>query len=86
MQDGELVKGASKLSPCRWYMTATARNGTLLNLPSRIRIMPVEDVITGVSPLGETEEGAVIYNLSGQRLQKSQRGINIVGGKKILVK
>ena len=86
VQDGELVKGASKLSPCRWYMTATARNGAPLNLPSRIRIMPVEDVITGVSPLGETEEGAVIYNLSGQRLQKSQRGINIVGGKKILVK
>ena len=27
-----------------------------------------------------------IYNLSGQRLQKMQRGINIVGGKKIIVR
>ena len=38
-----------------------------------------------VSPLGETEEGAgAIYNIAGQRLQKMQKGINIVNGKKIL--
>ena len=36
-----------------------------------------------VSPFVETEEG-VIYNLAGQRLQKTQKGINIVNGKKIL--
>ena len=27
-----------------------------------------------------------IYNLSGQRLQKMQRGINIVNGRKVIVK
>ena len=27
-----------------------------------------------------------IYNLSGQRIQKMQRGINIVGGKKIIAR
>ena len=27
-----------------------------------------------------------IYNLAGQRLQKMQKGINIVGGKKYIVK
>ena len=38
-----------------------------------------------VSPLGETEEGAgAIYNIAGQRLQKMQKGINIVNGKKVL--
>jgi len=43
-----------------------------------------EDGETGiVSPLGETEEG-VIYNLAGQRISKMQKGINIVGGKKVL--
>ena len=31
-------------------------------------------------------EGADIYNLSGQRLSKMQKGINIVGGRKIIVK
>lgn len=85
VQNGELVKGASSLAPCRWYMTATAKKGTL-NLPNKIRIMPVEDVITGVSPLGETEEGAAIYNLAGQRLSKMQKGINIQGGKKVFLR
>ena len=44
------------------------------------------DVITGVSSLGETEEGAAIYNLAGMRLSKKQKGVNIVNGKKVLVK
>ena len=44
------------------------------------------DLITGVSPLGETEEGAAIYNLAGQRLSKTQKGVNIVGGRKVLIK
>ncbi|MBO7069241.1 MAG: hypothetical protein J6W52_11310 [Bacteroidaceae bacterium] len=33
--------------------------------------------------LGKTEEGAV-YNLAGQRLNKTQKGVNITNGKKIL--
>ena len=40
-----------------------------------------------VSPLGKTkDEGAVIYNIAGQRISKMQKGINIVNGKKIIVK
>ena len=87
VQDGELVKGASSLAPCRWYMTATARKGSL-NLPSRIRIMPVEDVITGVETLSDSslKDEDIIYNFAGQRLSKSAKGINIVGGRKVLVK
>ena len=46
------------------------------------------------SPFEKTkEEGAVIYkqgstivNLAGQRISKMQKGINIVNGKKIIVK
>ena len=34
----------------------------------------------------ELYEGAPIYNLSGQRLDKMQKGINIVAGKKIAIK
>ena len=33
-----------------------------------------------------SEQGSTIVNLAGQRLQKLQKGINIVGSKKILVK
>jgi len=32
----------------------------------------------------KSEESAAIYNLAGQRIQKMQRGINIVNGKKVL--
>ena len=53
-----------------------------------------EDQITGISPLVGTEEGTeVIYkqgstivNLAGQRLAKKQKGINIVNGRKVVVK
>ena len=44
-----------------------------------------DDANSIVSPLGETEEGASIYNLAGQRLSKPRKGINIVNGKKVIV-
>jgi hypothetical protein len=31
-------------------------------------------------------ENAVIYNLNGQRIEKAQKGINIVNGKKVIIK
>ena len=37
-----------------------------------------------ISPLAETEDDDAMYNLSGQRIQKIQKGIYIKGGKKIL--
>ena len=37
-----------------------------------------------VSLFGETEDGAIIYELSGHRLSRMQRGVNIVNGRKIL--
>ncbi|MEE1309188.1 MAG: hypothetical protein UHJ41_03710 [Bacteroidaceae bacterium] len=40
---------------------------------------------TGISDIdANVDANAVIYNLSGQRIQKAQKGINIVNGKKIL--
>ena len=63
--------------------TQTAKQWALV---SNERMSVEQAVITGVSPIGETEEGAAIYNLSGQRLQKMQKGINIVGGRKVLIK
>ena len=44
------------------------------------------DDVTGVSSIEETEEGAAIYNIAGQRLDKMQKGINIVNGRKVLIK
>lgn len=86
VQNGELVMGANALAPCRWYMTATAKTGRAVNLPAKIRIMPVEDVITGSPLLTSPEEEGQVYNLAGQRISKPQKGVNIQNGKKILMK
>ncbi|MBO7137000.1 MAG: BspA family leucine-rich repeat surface protein [Bacteroidaceae bacterium] len=40
----------------------------------------------GLDEIPETIENGNIYNLAGQRLQKMQKGINIVGERKVLVK
>ena len=43
------------------------------------------DAATGIADLNVDDNlNGKIYNLAGQRLQKMQKGINIVGGKKIL--
>lgn len=39
---------------------------------------------TGINAVESQAENAVIYNIAGQRIQKFQKGINIVGGKKVL--
>jgi len=42
---------------------------------------------TGIEDIHAAQTGeTVIYNLNGQRLQKMQKGINIVNGKKVLMK
>ena len=35
---------------------------------------------------GQAMENATIYNLAGQRMNKVQRGVNIVNGKKVIIK
>ncbi|MBO7119431.1 MAG: family 43 glycosylhydrolase [Bacteroidaceae bacterium] len=48
---------------------------------------PAEDPTGIMAPRTFTvQDGESVYNLSGQRLQKMQRGINIVGGRKVIVK
>ena len=63
-------------------------NGTDLD-EIKAALENVEDIITGVPSMEDgrwkMEDGS-IYNLAGQRLSKSQKGINIIGGKKVLVK
>lgn len=47
-----------------------------------------ETFLSGLTALENTEktEASAIYNLAGQRLSKTQRGVNIVNGKKVLIK
>ena len=57
-------------------------------IPYRAKKMDEYDAIEEV-PATEghsASSSATIYNLHGQRLATSQRGVNIIGGKKIIVK
>jgi hypothetical protein len=47
-----------------------------------------ETITTGIQELKSSriEELKSIYNLQGQRLNRLQKGLNIVGGRKVFVK
>ncbi len=60
--------------------------------PNSVR-EPSGDAFALIAPVGihsvqghGTTSDSLIYNLAGQRLQRLQKGLNIVGGKKVLVK
>lgn len=48
--------------------------------------MPDGIEAVGNGRLTNDNEGGAIYNLAGQRLSKPQRGLNIIGGKKVVIK
>lgn len=44
----------------------------------------VKENATGIEKVNTTTDSKVIYNLAGQRLQKAQKGVNIINGVKII--
>lgn len=58
--------------------------------PNNVKVFFGDDTETGIIDARgnmEDERGdGVIYNIAGQRLNKPQRGINVVNGKKIVIK
>ena len=47
----------------------------------------IDELIDGIGDIkGQTATDGLIYNVAGQRLMKMQKGLNIVGNKKILIK
>lgn len=69
----------------------TVHKAYLVNNTSNVKglrmLFDDEDMNTSiVSPVGETEEEVAIYNLQGVRMNKLQKGINIVNGKKVVIK
>ena len=61
-------------------------NRAYLTVPgSNVKAFFFGDDTTGLSDMSDqSDQSDVIYNLAGQRIQKMQRGINIINGKKIL--
>ena len=65
--------------------TIAARKGYLTSTSEVKAFFFESDDATGLNDLKDLKDSNdVIYNLAGQRLQKMQKGINIVGGKKVL--
>ena len=49
-------------------------------------IYSLNGVTASVNDIKAAQQKAVIYNLAGQRLEKAQKGLNIINGKKVMVK
>ena len=78
--NGALYKstGETAINAFRAYIKA---NGT-----GEVKLF-IDGVETGVSAIsGVAVENGAVYNLAGQRVQKAQKGIFIIGGKKVIVK
>ncbi|MBP5392988.1 MAG: DUF4465 domain-containing protein [Bacteroidaceae bacterium] len=65
--------------------TIAAGKGYLEITGSDAKVFVFDDEnATGIKGVDALNENSTIYNVAGQRLQKKQRGINIINGKKVL--
>lgn len=81
--NGALYKsaGATSMKAFRAYI----QNKTGNEAPVKMYI-DGEGVETSILGINAAEEQGVVYNLAGQRVNKAQKGIYIVNGKKVLIK
>ena len=85
----QAASSANDLSPMRWYMTVTDRNGNPKSLGA-VKVMVFGDDTDGISPTpalpGEEGEEAV-YDLSGRRTDcPTKKGVYIKNGRKMIVR
>ena len=90
-QNGEVCyKLNGTQSDIHWFQNIGEDPFPVLEESHGIVVEVGDGIYTGIREVqtsdGPTAFGQAIYNLSGQRLSKMQKGINIVNGKKILVK
>lgn len=75
---GKLYADGATIKPFRSYIAGSVANGRTLSI--------LVDDETGLHDITSQLSNEDIYNLMGVRQSAMQRGVNIVGGKKILVK
>lgn len=83
------IAAGSYLNPFRLYMTITSRNGSPVKVSqsamSRINIrVQGEDNATGITETENTKVKTENFDLSGRRVERMQKGIYIVNGKKVV--
>ena len=85
--DGELLRLPITVSS--ELFDGTTRFYTIHSSSEQAVSTTAEDVITGLPDLKRASEGNAplrIYNVSGQRIAKPQQGLNIIDGKKVIMK
>ena len=89
-QNGEVCyKLNGDQSDIHWYQTIGEDALPVLDESHGIVIKDEGGIYTGIEEVQSSrpvQKDNAIYNLAGQRLNKMQKGINIVNGKKVLVK
>ena len=68
-------------NPFRAYLTAQAEARCL-----NIVFADEEEEVTGIQTVKTASADKKIFNLNGQRMNKLNKGLNIIGGKKLMVK
>jgi len=95
VSNGTLYALAKKNDVVGFYQVGTAESAVTIpagkayldGVPSSVKayIFDFDDDPDAISSLlTSPEEEGQVYNLAGQRIQKMQRGVNIINGKKIL--
>ena len=94
LNSGIVGDGGQSQNVSVWFQTLAADAYPVLE-KDHLKVWFYDGAYTNNDPDGIREveagrpalsDGQSIYNLAGQRLEKLQKGLNIVGGKKILVK
>ena len=77
------VKDETKMENVTIVAILSAKSTTENQL---LPISMVEEEVVGISNVNAAEKDVTIYNLQGVRMNKLQKGMNIINGKKIVVK
>ena len=64
------------------YIVFQAKKGMIIK---QVAVIPAEEPV-GINGVYAADNNNVIYNLSGQKVMKAQKGLYIVNGKKVVLK
>lgn len=82
-----LMGSSVYLRPLRIFMRISDRDDNpyaAVTAPSEVKVVVLGEDETGIEDVDVDDDDDKIYNLAGQKINKLQKGINIVNGRKVL--
>ena len=83
---GNLMVGASGSETVTRYVLPSQTDNVTVTPASSRCAFKVGEVLTGIDQIATEQGDQKVYNLQGIRLNKAEKGINIINGKKVMVK